>query len=72
MERKTFQVHPSDVVLSNGKTPWVPGSSGHKLPHFGVELIGELWSGHSLVPLHDLVDVRVNTRVKDKPHHGRR
>ena len=72
MKREAFQVHASDVPLSDGKALWVFGSSGHKPPDFGVKLISELPRGHSLIPLHDLVDVRVYLRMKDKPHHSRR
>ena len=72
MKRKPFQVHASDVAHSDGEALWVFGSSSHKPPHFRVELIREAPRGHSLVPLHNLVDVRVNLRMKDKPHHCRR
>ena len=72
MKRETFQVSAPNVAFSDGKALRVFGRSSHTLPQFGIEFISELPRGRPLVSFHDLVDIRVNPRMKDKLHHCRR
>jgi hypothetical protein len=60
MIREPAQVHSADVTLSNRK--------GCGL----LRSVGKFWTRHLLVILRDLVDIRVNLRMKDEPHQLRR
>jgi len=72
VKRKASEVRTTDITLSDCEALWLLGGSSHKPPQFGVEFISELPGGHSLIPLHDLIDVRVNLRMNIEPHHCRR
>src|SRR5271166_6899884 len=51
---------------------WLVCSLGHEITKLGVKLLCEPWSRNALVVAHYLVNVRIDLRVKDKPHQLRR
>src|SRR6266511_3539010 len=63
---KALQVHAPDVTLSDGKGFWPLGRFDHETPQLRIKIVGKLWTGHLLITLHDLVNVRVNLSMKDR------
>ena len=72
MVRKSLQIDAPDIALSNGERFRPLGCLNHDAPQLDIEIVRQLGSGGGLVILHDLVDVRVNLRMKNKPHQLRR
>jgi hypothetical protein len=70
--RKSPQIGAADVALPNRERLGPHGSLFHEEPEFAVEIIGELARGDPLVLLHDLREVGVDSRVKNRPHQSRR
>ena len=69
---KSFKVDTAEVPRLDREAFWALRRLNHKASELGIKLVRELPRVPSLIPLHDLVDVRINSRMKDQPHYFRR
>jgi len=68
MIRKALEIHSPHVSLSNRELFGLCGRCHHEMAELGIEFVRKFWRGHVLVVIHDAVDIRINLRMKDKPH----
>src|SRR5438105_5782817 len=69
---ETMQVDTPKIVLPNCERLWSCSRLSHEVSQLYVEFIREICGGDFFIVRHDLVDIRINLRMKDQPHHLRR
>ena len=67
VERKSFQIHSSEIAPSYIVFFWVGGGILNKESKFSVKFVGKLNAGNSLVITHDCIDLREDLRMEYNP-----
>ena len=67
VERKSLQIHSSEVAPSYIVFFWVIGGILNKKSEFRVEIVCKMNAGNPLVVLHDCINLRKDLRMEDNP-----
>ncbi len=67
VERKSFQIHSSEIGLSYIVFFWIVGGILNKESKFSVKVVGKLNASNPLVIIHDCIDLREDLRMEYNP-----
>jgi len=67
VERKSFQIHSSEIAPSYIVFFWFAGRVLNKKSKFRVEVVGEMNAANPLVVIHDCINLRKYLRMEYNP-----
>lgn len=68
MVGKALEVDAPELTSADGKRLGSRSRPQHEAPQLTIEIVGKRWVGHSLIILHDCMDIRVDLWMQNQTH----